>query len=341
MQTILKGKVNMQKEISTDKKTFAYTAKNILLSPEITVLIPIIILSVITTINNPKFLSWGNFSVMFRSLIYLGLIAIGQALVVMTGEIDLSVGANACFGGIVFALCAVNLQMGVIPSLFMGVFAGAAIGFLNGYLVASFGLVNFITTLATMYLCQGLAVTISNGETISPLPDVYFEFSVQTPLNLSWMFFIFLGIVILFELMVRFTTIGRRIKAVGGNPNAAMMAGISKKRVKWGAYIVSGALCGVAGILVTIANSAGSPDFGTGLEFKAIAACAVGGIALSGGRGSILGVEFGVLLLYILSNCLQMLKVENNWQLVIIGIILVMAALIDITKSKKRLREGK
>ena len=331
----------MQRELTTDRKSFAATAKNIFLSPEITVLIPIIILSVITTIDNPKFLSWGNFSVMFRSLIYLGLVAIGQALVVMTGEIDLSVGANACFSGIVFAIFAVNLHMGVVPSILMGLLAGAGIGFLNGYLVASFGLVNFITTLATMYLCQGLAVTLSNGETISPLPDIYFDFSVKTPLNLSWLFFIFLGIVILFEILVRFTTIGRKIKAVGGNPNAAMMAGISKKRVKWGAYVVSGALCGAAGILVTMASGAGSPDFGTGLEFKAIAACAVGGIALSGGRGSILGVEFGVLLLYILSNCLQMLKVENNWQLVIIGVILVLAALIDITKSRKRLSEGK
>jgi ribose transport system permease protein len=331
----------MQRELTTDKRSFATTAKNIFLSPEITVLIPIIILCVVTTIDNPKFLSWGNFSVMFRSLIYLGLVAIGQALVVMTGEIDLSVGANACLSGIVFAIFAVNLNMGVVPSVLMGVLTGAAIGFLNGYLVASFGLVNFITTLATMYLCQGLAATLSNGETISPLPDLYTDFSVKTPLNLSWLFFIFLGIIIIFEIMVRFTTIGRKIKAVGGNPNAAMMAGISKKRVKWGAYVVSGALCGVAGILVTMASGAGSPDFGTGLEFKAIAACAVGGIALSGGRGSILGVEFGVLLLYILSNCLQMLKVENNWQLVIIGVILVLAALIDITKSRKRLSEGK
>lgn len=326
----------MQKEIKAEQKSFGQMAKKLLFSPELTVLIPIIILSIITTMSNPMFLSWGNFSVMLKAMIYLALAAMGQAIVIMSGEIDLSVGANAGFAGTIFALCATSFGMGVIPSLVMGVLAGTLIGFINGYLVASFGLVNFITTLATMFVCQGLSVTLSGGESIV-IPTGYLKFSLMNPFGLSWLFFIFLGVFIVIEIGIRFSVIGRRLKAVGGNADAALMAGINKTKVKWWAYVISGMLCGISGIMMVIGSGATHPEFGVGLEFKAIAACAVGGIALTGGKGTILGVGFGVLLLQVLANCLQLLKVENNWQLVIIGMILVGAALID--NYKRRLQE--
>jgi ribose transport system permease protein len=314
-----------------------HTVKNILFSPELTVLIPIIILCVITTLNNPLFMSWANFSVMLKAMIFLAFAAMGQAIVIMSGEIDLSVGANAGFSGTIFAMCATNFGLGIIPSLALGIIAGMLIGFINGYLVSSFGLVNFITTLATMFVCQGLSVTLSGGEPIVT-PAYYLKFSLKAPLGLSWLFFIFVGIFILMEIAIRYSTIGRRLKAVGGNGEAALMAGINKKKVKWTAYIISGMLCGIAGIMMVIGSGATHPEFGVGLEFRAIAACAVGGIALSGGKGTILGVGFGVLLLQILANCLQLLKVENNWQLVFIGLILVGAALIDNYKRRLQAR---
>lgn len=324
----------MQKGMKADQSmSLRQSAKGLLFSPEFTVLIPIVILVVITTLNNPLFLSWSNFSVMFKALIFLALAAMGQAIVITSGEIDLSVGANAGFSGTIFALCATNFGMGILPSLVIGILAGMLIGAINGYLVSSFGLVNFITTLATMFVCQGLSVTLSGGEPII-LPTHYLKFALQSPLGLSWLFFIFIGIFIVFEIGIRYTTIGRRLKAVGGNADAALMAGVNKKKVKWMAYITSGMLCGVAGIMMVISSGATSPEFGVGLEFRAIAACAVGGIALTGGKGTILGVGFGVLLLQILSNCLQLLKVENNWQLVVIGLILVCAALIDNYKGR-------
>jgi ribose transport system permease protein len=316
----------------------ALSIKKLLFSPEFTVLIPILVLGIYTTIVNPMFLSWGNFSVMFKALIFLALAAMGQSLVIMSGEIDLSVGANAGFSGTIFALAATQLQLGVVPSLLAGLLAGGLIGFINGYLVSSYGLVNFITTLATMFVCQGLSVTLSGGEPII-LPLDYMLFALKRPLGLSWLFFIFLFIFAVFEVVIRYTTIGRRLKAVGGNGEAALMAGINKKKVKWLAYITSGLLSGTAGIMMVIGSGATHPEFGVGLEFRAIAACAVGGIALSGGKGTILGVGFGVLLLQILANTLQLLKVENNWQLVIIGLILIGAALID-TYSRRLQSKG-
>ncbi len=326
---------------STESKNTPISAlsmKKLLFSPEFTVLIPILVLGIYTTIINPMFLSWGNFSVMFKALIFLALAAMGQSLVIMSGEIDLSVGANAGFSGTIFALAAAQLQLGLVPSLIAGLLAGGLIGFINGYLVSSYGLVNFITTLATMFVCQGLSVTLSGGEPII-IPLDYMRFALKKPLGLSWLFFIFLFIFAVFEVVIRYTTIGRRLKAVGGNSEAALMAGINKMKVKWLAYITSGLLSGTAGIMMVIGSGASHPEFGIGLEFRAIAACAVGGIALSGGKGTILGVGFGVLLLQILANTLQLLKVENNWQLVIIGLILIGAALID-TYSRRLQSKG-
>lgn len=307
--------------------------KKLLFSPEFSVLIPILILAIITTLNNPKFLSWGNFSVIFMALIFLAFAAMGQAIVIMSGEIDLSVGANAGFSGTVFALFSTNFGFGVLPAIIMGLAAGLFIGLINGYLVSSFGLVNFITTLATMFICQGLSVTLSEGEPII-LSLNYLKFALKKPLGLSWLFFIFLVFFLSAEILIRFTTIGRRLKAVGGNPEAALMAGINKRKVKLYAYIISGMLSGIAGIMMVISSGATHPEFGLGLEFRAIAACAVGGIALSGGKGSILGVGFGVLLLQVLANSLQLLKVENNWKLVVIGLILIGAALVDNYKKQ-------
>ena len=320
-------------EAGNKKIGIGSVAGRLLFSPEVTVLIPIIILGLITTLKNPLFLSWQNFSVMLKALIFLAFAAMGQAIVIMSGEIDLSVGANAGFSGTIFAVFATNFGFGIIPSLLAGLLAGMLIGFINGYLVSSFGLVNFITTLATMFVCQGLSVTLSEGEPIM-VPSYYLKFALKKPLGLSWLFVIFVGFFIVIEILIRFSTVGRRLKAVGGNSEASLMAGINKKKVKWLAYVVSGFLCGIAGIMMVIGSGATHPEFGVGLEFRAIAACAVGGIALSGGKGSILGVGFGVLLLQILANTLQLLKVENNWQLVVIGLILICAALIDNYKVR-------
>lgn len=306
----------------------------LLLSPEIGILIPLLLLCIFTGIIKPRFLTWTNFSVILRYATFMATISIGQAVVIMTGEIDLSVGANAGFSGIVFGLCAVTWGLDPVTSIALAIVAGALIGFINGYLVASFGLVNFITTLATMFICQGLQTTLSGGQPISPLPDGYVNFSIQKPLSLSWVFFIMLGILIIMEIIIRYTRAGRMIQGIGGNKEAALMAGINVKKIKWGVYVLSGALAGVAGVLASIDQCAASSEFGPGLEFRTITACAVGGISLVGGSGSILGVGIGILLINVLNNCLQLLNVESNWQLVIIGVILICAVLFDILKKK-------
>jgi len=313
---------------------------NLLMSPEVGILIPLVILCAVTTTGNPLFLTFDNFSVILIYATFMGVIAIGQGVVIMAGEIDLSVGLNAGLSGIIFGYCTVFLQWHPVMCILAGLATGALIGFLNGYLVAKFGLVNFVTTLATMFLCWGLSVTISGGRAVLPFPQGYLHYTMAKPFGLSYSFFILVAIFIIMEIVVRYTTAGRRIKAVGGNKEAALMAGINIIKVKWSAYVISGTLAAIGGILSAISTNAAAPDFGPGLEFRTITACAVGGISFAGGSGSILGVGIGILFVNILNNCLQLLRVEANWQLVIIGFVLVISVILDNLKKDIQARNA-
>ena len=321
---IVDGKVRKQQNIMV----------RLFLSPEVGILIPLLILCAYTWTQNPRFLSVANFSVILIFATFVAVIAIGQSIVIMSGEIDLSVGLNAGFSGIIFGYLSVNTELHPALCILGGLMAGGTIGFLNGYLVSKFGLVNFVTTLATMFLCWGLAVTISGGRVQMPLHPGFMTYSMARPLGLSWSFFIFLGIFIIVEIVVRFTTIGRKIKAVGGNKEAAQMAGINVMRVKWGAYTFSGILAAVGGIFAAINMAGASPEFGPGIEFRTITACAVGGISFTGGAGSILGLGIGILFVNVLDNALQLLRLDVNWQLVITGFVLVIAVTMDIVKKR-------
>jgi ribose transport system permease protein len=309
-------------------------ATKILLTPEVSILIPLLILCVITGIVKPNFVKWANISSIIRYTAFYGVLSIGQAVVIMSGEIDLSVGSSAGFAGIVFGVAAVQWGWGPIPSVLLAMAAGAAVGFINGYLVSKFGLVNFISTLATMYLCRGLQTAFSGGAPVGPLPDYYSGIIEDQPLGLSWLFFMMLAILLITEFVIRFTTVGRKVMAVGGNKEAALMGGINVVKVKWGAYIFSGVMAAVCGILWALDMQSANHDAGIGGEFRTITACAVGGISLTGGVGTIIGTGIGVLLILVLQNSLQALAVESNLQLVFIGIILIAAVLVDLLRKR-------
>lgn len=305
-----------------------------LLTPEIGILIPLIVLMVFTGLREANFFSIYNLTVILRYATFMGIICIAQAVIIMTGEIDISIGSNLCFSGIVFGTFAITLGMPPVISIAAAIIAGGVIGFINGFLVARVGVINFIATLSTMYVCQGLATAISNGVVITPLGPVYDAFSQARPLNLSWSFFIFLAMFLIMEFVIRKTKYGRMVQSIGGNVDAAYCCGINVRKVKWAVYVMAGLFAGLAGVLMSISQASASPTAGIGLEFRTVAACAVGGVSLTGGSGSILGSGIGILFIYVLSNCLQILSIESNWQMVITGTVLILAVLFDLTKKK-------
>jgi ribose/xylose/arabinose/galactoside ABC-type transport system permease subunit len=165
------------------------------------------------------------------------------------------------------------------------------------------------------------------------------SFTRARPLGLSWIFFIFIAIIILMDLVLRKTRIGYQIRAVGGNREAAEMAGIGVKNVKLLAFIIAGLLSACSGLFDTLMAGAASDVFGSGREFRAITCCAIGGISMAGGAGSIYGVGLGVLLFHTLWYCLRILAVNTNLQLVFIGIILILAVLLDLQRKRVETRK--
>lgn len=309
------------------------------LTPEIGVLIPIVLLCVITAIIEPNFLTWRYIASILTGCIFIGACSLGEGLVIMSGEIDLSVGMNGCFAGIMMGVAAASWGFGLIFSLVVGIGAGALIGLINGLLTCRVGLTSWITTLATNFICQGLAVTISDGLTI-PITSLNTSgFTRLKPFGLSYLFFIFIALIVLLDLFIRKTKFGYRMRAVGGNREAAEMAGINVKRVKVIVFVLAGAFAAIGGIFDTLSAAAASSTNGAGREFRAIICVAIGGVSMSGGVGSAYGVGLGVLLFHTLWYCLRILDVDTNMQLVLIGFILILAVLMDIQRKRIEARK--
>lgn len=308
-----------------------------LLSPEIGILIPILIVCIITAILRPSFLTWKYISSILAGSVFVGAAALGQSLTIISKEIDLSVGMNGTLAGVMCGIAANKWGLGLIPSILICLLSGVLVGALNGFSICYLGLSSWITTLATQFICQGLAVTISKGEPLSIMTLNTSNFASAKPLGISWLFFIFIALIILLNILIKKSKFGYELRSVGGNQDASIMAGINAKRVKMFAFILAGLFAAIGGLFDTINSGAASAVFGTGREFRSIICCAIGGISMTGGSGSAFGVGLGVLLFHTLWYCLRILSVNTNLQLVLIGIVLLLAVIMDL--QRKRLEE--
>ncbi len=312
-----------------------------ILTPEIGMLIPIIIVCVLTNNANPVFLTWKFFSKLLVNSVPIGMMALGQALVTLCGDVDLSVGMNGCFAGIMMGVAcdkwglstvAGSPALGIVACILVGVASGALIGAINGFMTSKLKLSAWITTLATQFICKGLVTTISKGITLDVKALGLKAFKDARPLSLSWLFFIFVCIIILLEIVVRRSQFGYKLRAVGGNPNAATMGGISVERIRFLAFLLAGVLAALSGVFETIQQQKAIPTSGEGREFRTIICVSIGG--LSAGYGSIFGCAVGILLYHVVVRALEVLGWDKMLQLVLIGAILIVAVLMDIMRKR-------
>ena len=323
------------------KKLHWNTLVNALMSPEISILIPLIILCIYTGINKPAFLATKNLQIIVRYSAFIGVLALGQAFALMTGEIDLSIGTNSMFCSIVFTHLAINMGWAPWLSIAMGIVVGTAVGYANAFFSFRLNISSWIVTLSMQYICKGIATVISKGLVIHSLEGGFVVFSKARPLGMTWMLWIAVALFIIAESVTRFTPVGRIVHAVGISNEASRIAGINVRRVKTLCMMFAGAMAGVCGVLQSISTLSGSPATGVGNEFPAIICCAIGGVSTNGGKGTLLGAMIGVLMYQTLKNCLQLLGLENNYQLVFTGVILVLAVCFDILKGKMQFRGTK
>ena len=300
------------------------------------VMVALTILVLTLSLATDNFLSAFNVSLVVRTAAFVGLVALGQTLVLLVGGIDLSVGAGAGLSAIVGAIALT--QWGLHPWLvipFTMAF-GFSLGAINGVFVAGLKLNPFIVTLATWEIFAGLTLVITKGYPIRPLGESFMVFGKGEIFGIPVPVLIFIAAALVLIWMLTQTRFGRNIFAVGGNRDAAVLAGIPAWRVEFIAYGLSGMLASMAGILFASRMDGAQPSVGEGWLMGAITAAILGGTSLRGGQGSIVGTVLGALLLTVLANGTVLMNVSGFWQRVIVGAVVLVAVLVDLLRRRAK-----
>lgn len=288
---------------------------------------------VVFAVLNPVFGSIGNVEVILLAASGAALLAIGEAFVVLTGGIDLSVGSVVGLSGVVSALVA---QQAPVPiAVLAGVGAGVAVGLINGTAVAVAKMPPFVVTLGMLTVAFGVAQVLSGGAPISGLPDGFVWIANGSLLGIPIPILVMAAVFAVAWVVAQRSKFGMNVYAVGGNPLAATIAGVKTRRVTTSVYCISGALAGLAGVMLASRVTAGIASTGTGYELDAIAAVVIGGISLVGGRGKITGALIGVLIIATLNNGLDILNVSAFYQNIIKGALIIFAVLVDVRVAKR------
>jgi len=328
-------------------------AQGVLLLLQGRAVVVLVALLVFFSILAPSFLTANNLSILTKHVAITALLALGMTFVVLTGGIDLSVGSVAGLGGMAVGYVLTqgitiggtthypNVLVAVSISLCLCLLVGA----LNGWLVAKAGVVPFIATLGTLYIARGASLLLSDGRTFPDLagqsdrgntgfPTLGQGFFLNIPVPV-WLMF---GFFIIAWVIATKTPFGRHIYAIGGNERAARLAGIRVPRVKLFAYLISSLCAGGVGLIIAAQLEAAHPATGESFELNAIAAIVLGGTSLMGGRGSITGSLIGAFVIGVLTDGLVMLGISEFWQIVIKGVVIVLAVAIDQLQSRLKAR---
>jgi ribose transport system permease protein len=299
-----------------------------------------ILLVLLVLIVVPTFFQGPNLLNVGRQSALVGIIAIGMTFVILTGGIDLSVGAILAVSGVTTAML-INQGMLLPAAGACGLLVGAAIGVVNGLGVALLKIQPFIMTLATMVAAQGLSLRLTNGgpEQFNGTDGLFTLMGSGDVLGLPGPFVIFLVISILGILALRYLPFGRFLYAIGGSMEAARLSGVRTNRVIIVAYAISGLCAGLAGVMTAARLGVGDPTAGSLSNLDAITAVVIGGTSLAGGIGGAVGTVFGALLLAVISNVMNLIGISPFDQQIVKGAVIVIAVLLAARGARRRFRE--
>lgn len=308
-------------------------------------LIALAVMVVVLSVMSDRFLTFINGRNILLQISVNLCLSIGMTLVILTGGIDLSVGAILAFAGAVAAgllknglalkALGVVLQFTPFGAVVAGIAVGLALGLFNGIAITRFRLPPFVATLGMLSIGRGLTMLWTGGFPITDLGPQFGFIGAGFWLGVPMAVWISAVLVAAFYVVTRHTTLGRYIYAVGGSEKASAFSGINVNRIKLWVYALGGALAAVAGLVVTARLDAADPKAGLGYELDSIAAVVIGGTSLSGGRGSIFGTVLGCLIIGVLNNGLFLLDVSPFWQQVIKGFVILAAVAADKMGAKR------
>jgi len=294
----------------------------------------VLAVSGLLALAEPRFLNASNLVSVGTGMIYDLPVAAGMTLVLVLGGIDLSVGAII---GLTSVVTAMYLRSGgsVVLAVPIALAAAGGAGALNGLLVARFKIAPFLVTLGTMSIARGTATVLTSGYFVSGLPPAYIEIGRGQLLGVPYPVFVVLGVVVVFDVLLRRWKPLHDAYYAGSNPAAALLSGIDVRRLVFAGYVASALAAGLSAVFMTSRLAMGYARFGELAELRAIAAAVLGGASFSGGTGSILGAALGVLLLAVISNGFVLLRLSVYWQGVVSGLILVVAIALDASRRRR------
>lgn len=301
-----------------------------------------LLLFMISCFISPVFLSTRNLLNVVRQICVSAIVGIGFTTVIASGNLDLSVGDMISLLGAIMAL----LSRSGLPFLLvvpLGMTIGAGLGFLNGIIGVSIGLPLFIVTLATGQIFGGITNLISHNSAVTGISPEFKALGQGYFLGIPAPVYVLLAVGIAIYLILNKTAFGRRIVAIGGNKEAAYVSGVNTKKVTVGVYMLMGVCASVAAIVLTGRANSAQPSAGAGMALDAVAAVVIGGTALSGGSGKIVGTIIGCLIVGTINNMLNLMAVDSNWQSVAKGLLIVLAVSLDVFSNyffKKRMERA-
>ncbi|MEK5231345.1 ABC transporter permease [Lysinibacillus sp. FSL K6-0232] len=299
-------------------------------------LLALIILMVVLTITSDKFLTVSNLMNIARQSSINALLAIGMLLPILTAGIDLSVGSILAVSIMIMGIVAVNMEMGALAGIAVCLIVGAAFGLLNGLLLTKLRLPHpFISTLGTMNIARGIALIITAAAPIAGFPYLvqFLGSEFVGPIPVS--FLLVIVVYIIFHIFLTRTQTGRYIYAIGGNKEAARLSGINVDRVLIIVYTISGFMAALAGLVMVGRVNSAFPLAGLSYELDAIAAVIIGGASFFGGVGTVWGTLIGALIIAVLRNGLNLLNVSADFQMTVIGIVIIAAVFVDVLRQRK------
>ncbi|MFC2615642.1 MAG: ABC transporter permease [Treponema sp.] len=298
------------------------------------ILVVLLFLCILLTFLTDKFFTANNILSVLRQISINMYIAIGMSLVIILGGIDLSVGKIVAMTGTLTVGFIVTQGMPIWAAIILGLLIGTTTGFLSGLFIAKFNVPAFIVTMAMMNITNGVAYVYSGGRSTRIQESFFVNIGTGYLFNVIPLPIVYMLIlIIIFSFLLNKTKFGAYIYAIGGNRESARLSGVPIFKVEVLIYTISGFLSAFAGIVLSSRMYSGQPSVGSGYELDAIAACVLGGISMSGGKGLLSGTVIGAMVIGIISNGLNLLGVSSFWQLIVKGIIILIAILIDTQKG--------
>jgi rhamnose transport system permease protein len=322
---------------------FARGLNTVVRSREMSILLVLLLLIAVTTVMNPSFLFSPNG---WRDLLLtpsiLLLLAVGQAAVIITRNVDLSVGSVLALTAYLTGRLFIDLPgIPVVAVFVIGIAAGAVLGLINGLLVALGRVPALVITLGTLYVYRGVVLTWAGSDRINAgdMPGGFLQLGTASILSIPVLFLIAVAVLVVVGYFLHFHRAGREMYAIGSDPDAAVLYGLRVRRRVLTAFMLSGGLAGLAGVVHAARYGTISSGAGYGIELEAVAAVVIGGVAIFGGSGSVWGAAIGAVLLVTIDRALPILGIPDFWQRAVVGVLIISAIVLDRVLANRRARK--